>query len=91
MMTFPERLRELRRRRCLTQRELAEQAGIESTYLSKIESGKVQTSEATIRALAECLGTDPDQLVLSAGKIPQRLQADIAAKMLAEGIGPPTT
>jgi transcriptional regulator with XRE-family HTH domain len=75
----------------MTQTELAEQAGIHATYLSKAESGKATLSEATIRVLAECLGTDPDQLVLSAGKIPERLQADIAAKMLAEGIGPPTT
>ena len=90
-MTFPEQLKELRWRRCLTQEELADQAGIDNTYLSKIESGKAQASESTIRVLAECLGTDPDQLVLSAGKIPVRLQADIAAKMLTEGIGPPTT
>lgn len=39
-MTFSKRVRELRKTRNLTQRELADRVGINFTYLSKIENDK---------------------------------------------------
>jgi transcriptional regulator with XRE-family HTH domain len=40
-MTFGERLRQLRRERQMNQRALAERAGIDFTYLSKLENGRM--------------------------------------------------
>ena len=59
-MTFGERLRQLRKDKKLTLRGLAEAAGVDFTYLSKIENDKAGYLPAadTIRALATILGVD---------------------------------
>lgn len=61
-MTFGERIRELRKANDLSQRDLADKVGINFTYLSKIENGKLDfaqfPSEETIRNLAQALGAD---------------------------------
>jgi transcriptional regulator with XRE-family HTH domain len=73
-MTFGERLRELRKAKNLSQRALAEKIGINFTYLSKVESEKLDfaqyPSEDLIRKLAKALGADEDELLLLAKKIP---------------------
>ncbi len=59
MTTFGERLRELRRVNHLSQKRLAAQVGINYTYLSKIESEKLDfapyPSEGLIHQLAAAL------------------------------------
>ena len=81
-MTFPDRLRELRRSARMSQRALAERVGIDFTYLSKIENGKVgRPSEGVLKKIAEelavRLGMDKielsDELITLAGKIPSDL------------------
>ena len=81
-MRFPERLRELRRLSRMSQRELAEKVGVDFTYLSKIENGRVEPpSEAVLKriacAFATALGQDEielaDELIILAGKIPSDL------------------
>ena len=81
-MPFPERLRELRRAARLSQRALAEQVGVDFTYLSKIENGRVEPpSEGVLlriaKELASKLGKDEtalaDELITLAGKIPSDL------------------
>ncbi len=81
-MPFPDRLRELRRAARLSQRALAEQVGIDFTYLSKIENGRVEPpSEGVLqriaKELADKLGRDEtelaDELITLAGKIPSDL------------------
>jgi transcriptional regulator with XRE-family HTH domain len=71
---FGERLRELRKAKNLSQRALAEKIEIDFTYLSKIESEKLDfaqyPSEPLIRKLAEALDADVDELLLLAKKIP---------------------
>ena len=73
-MTFGERLRELRRAKNLSQRALADKVGINFTYLSKVESEKLDfaqyPSEELIRKLAKALEADVDELLLLAKKIP---------------------
>lgn len=67
-------IREIRRERGLTQRQLGELAGIHHTYLSKIENDQVEPpAEETLRALARALRTDEDRLSLEAGKLPSDL------------------
>jgi transcriptional regulator with XRE-family HTH domain len=75
-MEFGTRMRELRRERGLTLRALAEAAGVDHTYLSKIENNKpgfVPGAE-TVRALASALGADPLELLTIAGKVPPELE-----------------
>jgi transcriptional regulator with XRE-family HTH domain len=73
-MTFGERLRELRKAKNLSQRALAEKVDINFTYLSKVESEKLDfaqyPSEDLIRKLAKALEADVDELLLLAKKIP---------------------
>lgn len=58
-MDFGARLRELRLAADLTQRELAQQAGLDYTYVSKIEAGAVlPPSDDKIRAIGAALHLD---------------------------------
>ena len=81
-MAFPDRLRELRRASRMSQRALADKVGIDFTYLSKIENGRVEPpSEGVIQKIAQELagkvGMDEtelaDELITLAGKIPSDL------------------
>ena len=81
-MSFPDRLRELRRAARLSQRALAEQVDVDFTYLSKIENGRVEPpSEGVLQRIAKelagKLGKDEtelaDELITLAGKIPSDL------------------
>jgi transcriptional regulator with XRE-family HTH domain len=73
-MTFGERLRQLRREQRMNQRTLAARVGIDFTYLSKIENGRMDPPSAeTIVRLAQALGAHPDELLLLARKVPQDL------------------
>ena len=77
-MTFGEKVRELRTVKSLTQRQLAERIGINFTYLSKIENGKLEhdqfPKEDTIKRLAAELGGDVDELLLLAKRIPEQIK-----------------
>jgi HTH-type transcriptional regulator, competence development regulator len=73
-MTFGERLRQLRRAQHMSQRTLATRVGINFTYLSKIETGRMDPPAAdTIVKLARALGANPDELLLLANKVPEDL------------------
>lgn len=76
-MSFGTRIRELRRAAGLTQRQLAERAGVDFTYLSKIENGRLEhtPSVKTIQSLASALGADDLELMRLADKVPPLLDA----------------
>lgn len=79
-ITFGQRLRELRKARNLTQRELADKVaarvkkdgrGFDFTYLSKIENDKTDPPSVTlIIELAHVLDADCNELITLAGKAP---------------------
>jgi len=74
-MEFGRRLRELRKQKNISQRELATQVGIDFTYLSKIEGGRLAPpSEAVIQQLAQALEADENELINLAGKVPKDLK-----------------
>lgn len=76
---FGEHLRGLRKRAGLSQRELAQQAGIDFTYLSKIENSRVDPpAEGTLRALASSLEADAEDLMARARKMPRDLKHLVA-------------
>ena len=52
-----------RKYRGLTQTQLADAAGVTQVYISDIESGKKEGSVRVLKAIAECLDCDLDDLV----------------------------
>jgi len=63
----------LRRDRGLTLRRLAQEVGLDFTYLSKIENGSDVPGEETLRRMEGFFGTEPEELVVLAGKVPPEL------------------
>ena len=57
------KLRELRRRRVLTLRELEEESGVSYNTVWRIENGYREARPSTIRKLAAALGVEPEELV----------------------------
>lgn len=57
------RLREWRRRRLMTQRELAEASGVGAVTIARIESGHAMPRFGTVRKLAAALKIEPEQLM----------------------------
>lgn len=63
-MAFGKAIRDCRKQLGISQKELAERAGIDFTYLSKIENNRTPPpSEDVIRAMAQVLGVDSDELI----------------------------
>jgi transcriptional regulator with XRE-family HTH domain len=77
-MKFGERVRELRQKRNLTQRDLGAQVSVEFSYISKIENGKLDfgdyPSERLIERLADAMGVETDELLLLAEKVPPQIK-----------------
>lgn len=80
-MHFGTRVRELRKRKGFTQRELAELLHVSFTYVSKVENEKLHfgdyPSEKFIHRLSEALGADEDELLLLADKVPEGMRQRI--------------
>ena len=75
--TFGERVRRLREARRRTDRrfslrKFAQAVGMSPTYLSKVERGEVPPpAEEKIRAIAQALEVDPEELLGLAGRLPR--------------------
>ncbi len=64
MQTMGERLAQTRKRRVLSQEELATAAGVPVVTISRIETGYTEAPRpSTIRKLASALGVDPAWLL----------------------------
>jgi len=70
---FGDLLRELREENGVGIKTLAPHLGVGYTYLSKLENGRSVPSDELIKRIAEYFGCDPDQLYLSADKLPPDL------------------
>jgi transcriptional regulator with XRE-family HTH domain len=57
-----ERLKELRRERVLSLRELEERSGVSYNTIWRIEDGRQGAHPRTIRKLADALGVEPVEL-----------------------------
>lgn len=77
-MIFGERVRQLRKAKGLTLRVLAGRVGVNFTYLSKIECGKLDFGEypgkGLIVKLARALDADEEELMLLAEKVPDSIR-----------------
>lgn len=76
-MTFGQHVRALRRTRSLTQRQVAERAGIDFSYLSKIENDRLEHTPSikTLQDLARIFEVDELELMAQANKLPPVFQA----------------
>lgn len=61
---FGRNLREIRKSKGFSQERLAHEAGIDRSYVGKIERGEVNVTIEKIYLLAECLGCHPSKLLL---------------------------
>ena len=77
-MTFGQKIRQLRKARTLSQRDLAGKVRVSFTYISKIENGHLDfgdyPSEELILKIAKALDADADGLLLLAKKIPESVR-----------------
>lgn len=84
MTTVGKRIREIRKARNLTQRQLAEKVGINFTYLSRVENDRLDDDqtprEDTLQKIADALETDADELLLLARRIPDAFRDRILSK-----------
>lgn len=62
-----DQLRDLRKRRLLTQEQLAERSGVGVATIIRIERNQVEPRGSTIRKLAEALDVEPEDLVKIGG------------------------
>lgn len=80
--TLGQRIKRRRLEKGLTQRELAEAAGITVPYMSKIEADRETPTDEKLERIANELGLNADELILAAGRVPEdvmeRLTADPA-------------
>lgn len=84
MTTIGQRIREIRKSRNLTQRELADRVGINFTYLSRVENDRLDDEqtprEETLQRIAKALDADPDELLLLARRIPDSYRDRILSR-----------
>ena len=58
-----QRLKELRRQKVLSMRELEEMSGVSYNTIWRIENGHTGAQPRTIRKIAEVLGVEPAELI----------------------------
>jgi len=82
---FGTELKKLRIKSELTQYQLALKAGIDTSYLSKIENGLLPPpSEIILTNLAEALNINPAKLVRLSGRISQHIAQELEARAKSE-------
>jgi transcriptional regulator with XRE-family HTH domain len=78
MNNFGTILREKRRVAGLSQRQLADRAGVDFSYISKLENGRLPSPAAeTVARLAEVLGCPVEDLLSAAKKMPANLNESV--------------
>lgn len=78
MPRFGQRIRELRKAKGWTLRDVAHKVGVGFTYLSKVENERLDFGdypcEALIHCLAEALEADEDELLLLSERVPKSIR-----------------
>lgn len=74
--TFGKLIRQARKDKAYSQRELASILGVDFTYLSKLENDRADypPKEDVIRSLARNLDLEEEELIFLAGRIPQQYE-----------------
>ena len=83
--TFGQTLKVIRRKKDVTQRELAAAVGVDFSYISKIENDRMPPPAAdTIVKICEVLDVPPDNLLAMTGKMPTQIKEAISEKPAAQ-------
>jgi HTH-type transcriptional regulator, competence development regulator len=83
--TFGSVLRDKRRQASLSQRELASQAGLDFSYISKLENDRLPPPSAdTIVLLSSILQCPSEELLALTGKLPQEVQEAVGTSKAAQ-------
>ena len=83
--SFGSALRAYRRTAGISQRELAERVGLDFSYISKVENGRVPPPAAdTVLAICSILSLKAEQLLALTGKIPSKIQKTISTSKTAQ-------
>lgn len=83
--SFGTALREKRRAAGLTQRELAGRAGVDFSYISKLENDRLPPPAAdTVVRLATLLGCSSEELLALTGKLPSGVQEKLSNSQAAQ-------
>ena len=84
-MSFPAKLRSLRKSRKIGIRELSKRLRYDRGYLSRVENGAVPASDDLVRATAKFFRVPEPELRLLAGKFPKDI-LDILSKYPTESV-----
>lgn len=83
--TFGAMLRTIRQQAGLSQRELAQRAKLDFSYISKVENGRLPPPAAdTIVLLCSILGVAADDLLAATRKLPSEVEENISASASAQ-------
>ncbi|MCC7291841.1 MAG: helix-turn-helix transcriptional regulator [Phycisphaerales bacterium] len=81
---FGNALRERRRASGISQRRLAEMAGVDFSYISKLENGRLPAPAAeTILRIALSIKSPPEELLAAAQKLPDDIGSALSANPAA--------
>ena len=84
-MDFGARLRQMRRSASFTQRQLAQAAGVDFSYISKLENGHNPPPAAdTIVRLCKAMKVDPEALLALTGKLPSDIRESLGLNEAAQ-------
>ena len=83
--TFGQTLKEIRRSKGVTQRQLAAAVGVDFSYISKVENDRMPPPAAdTIVKICEKLGVPSDELLAMTGKMPTPVKEAISENRAAQ-------
>ena len=78
-------MRERRRVAGLSQRQLAERAALDFSYISKLENDRLPPPAAdTVVQICRVLGIPPGELLALAGKIPSKVREGVSTSAAAQ-------
>lgn len=78
--TFGELLRNIRRSKGISQRELASKVSVDFSYISKLENDRIPPPAAdTIVKICEVLDVQPEVLLSITGKLPSEIKELISS------------
>lgn len=80
---FGARLKQYREARRVSQSKLAERAGFDHSYVSRLESGARTPTRDAVQQLADALGLErlqQDELLASAGFLPQEVSSLLSSE-----------
>jgi transcriptional regulator with XRE-family HTH domain len=83
--SFGTELRKYRRQAGVSQRELARRIGIDFSYISKVENGRLPPPAAdTVVKICEVLNIEPNELLALTGKLPSDVRSSVSTSERAQ-------